>query len=173
MVLKGLNRYGKDQPLEAIRCLSHSVRTFWINAYQSYIWNQVASARIQRHGKKPVKGDLYQDNDSEEVKVLNSDDQLVSISQVVLPLPGFNVRYPENDIGDLYTELLRNDAVAFEKSALSESSAKGGYRRLVVHPMALTSEMISSDVVQLSFQLPKGGYATMLLRELMLTTGTR
>lgn len=175
MVLKGLNRYGKDHPLEAIRCLSHSARTFWINAYQSFIWNQVASARIQRHGTKAIKGDLYYllDVDSEEVKVVESEDNSISLSQVVLPLPGHNVRYPENDIGDLYRELLHKDSVLFDKTAPAESSAKGTYRHLVVQPMELKSEMISIDAVKLSFQLPKGCYATMLLRELMLTTGTR
>ncbi len=33
-VLQGLRRYGREKPLEAMRCLSYSVRTFWINAYQ-------------------------------------------------------------------------------------------------------------------------------------------
>ncbi len=173
MVLKGLNRYGKDRPLEAMRCLSHSVRTFWINAYQSFIWNQVASARIQRHGKNVVKGDLYQDKDSDDVKVVESDKNSISLSQVVLPLPGYNIRYPEHDIGDLYKELLKKDSVTFEKAAPVESSAKGSYRRLVVQPMELKSEMISSDAVKFSFQLPKGCYATMFLREVMLTTGSR
>lgn len=173
IVLKGLNRYGKDRPLEALRCLSHSMRAFWINAYQSFIWNQVASARIQKYGKIAVKGDLYQDDESNEVKVVESDDNSVPLSQVVLPLPGHNIRYPENDAGDLYKELLERDSVQFEKAAPVESRAKGTYRALVVQPLDVKSEIISPDAVKLSFQLPKGCYATMCLREFMLTTGTR
>jgi tRNA pseudouridine13 synthase len=32
-VLKGLKRYGKDKPLDALKCLNFNVRMFWINAY--------------------------------------------------------------------------------------------------------------------------------------------
>lgn len=173
MVLKGLHRYGKDRPLDALRCLSHSMRTFWINAYQSYIWNQVASARIQRHGTVAVKGDLYQEDGSDEVKVVETNENDVPFSQVVLPLPGYNIQYPENDIGELYNGLLEKDLVKFEKTAPTESRAKGSYRKLIVRPLEVASEFVESDAIRLSFQLPKGCYATMCLRELMFTTGTR
>jgi tRNA pseudouridine13 synthase len=173
IVLKGLNRYGKDRPLEALRCLSHSMRTFWINAYQSFVWNQVASARIQKYGKTVVKGDLYQDEENNDIKVVESDENSMPFSRVVLPLPGHNIQYPENEIGNLYKSLLERDSVKFEKTAPVESRAKGTYRALVVQPLEMKSEMILPDAVKLSFQLPKGSYATMCLREFMTTTGTR
>jgi TruD family tRNA pseudouridine synthase len=175
-VLKGLNRYGKDQPLEALRCLGHSMRMFSINAYQSFIWNQVASKRIQKHGTQVIKGDLYFDSDDmnqDHIKVVDSKNHSVQLSQVVLPLPGYNIRYPENDGGDIYRELLEQDNVVFEKGAPPEATAKGAYRRLIVNPSNLTFEMASEETAKLKFQLPKGCYATMLLRELMLTTATR
>lgn len=173
LVLKGLKRYGKDRPLDALRCLSHSMRTFWINAYQSYVWNQCASARIQKHGNKVVKGDLYQVGDDDQVQIVGEDDKSVLLSQVVLPLPGYNVIYPENDIGTLYQDLLERDEVRFEKTAPEEATAKGSYRRLVVQIQDMQYDMLSADSCKFTFQLPKGCYATMCLRELMLTTATR
>ena len=176
-ILKGLNRYGKDQPLEALRCLSYSMRVFWINAYQSLIWNKIASRRFRKFGADVVEGDLYlENNGSDKVKVVNSANiSAISIYQVVLPLPGHNIRYPENEIGDFYRDLLLQDNITFEKSAQAEATAKGSYRRAVVLPESLHFEMIESDedAAKLIFQLPKGSYATMLLRELMLTTATR
>ena len=89
-------------------------------------------------------------------------------------MPGYRVQYPENDIGDMYNTLLVADKVMFEKSAPVEATAKGSYRRLIVRPGAVGFEMDADQaMVDLRFQLPKGSYATMLLRELMLTTATR
>ena len=176
-VLQGLKRYGNH--LKALQCLPHSIRIFWINAYQSFIWNQIASKRIEKYGTKVIKGDLYVDKDFKnlsDVKVVQDESIIptLSLDQVVLPLPGYRVQYPENDIGDMYNTLLVADEVKFEKSAPVEATAKGSYRRLIVRPGAVGFEMDADQAtVDLRFQLPKGSYATMLLRELMLTTATR
>jgi tRNA pseudouridine13 synthase len=173
-LLKGLNRFGNDKPLDAIRCLSYSVRTFWINAYQSFVWNQAASLRMKVYGKKVVKGDLYQDEGTGEVKIVDSNDAYIQISQIVLPLPGNNIIYPENEVGSLYKDLLARDNITFANSGPPESCAKGTYRRIVVKPEILDVEMIEGEeAVRLTFNLPKGCYATMFLRELMSSTCRR
>jgi tRNA pseudouridine13 synthase len=114
------------------------------------------------------------------VKVIqdDTDQSLLSFDQIVLPLPGYRVKYPQNDIGVLYQTILEKDQVKFEKSAPAEATAKGAYRRLVVHPGTIHHEIEKEDDggilnVKLKFQLPKGTYATMLMRELMFTTATR
>lgn len=179
VVLRGLNRF-PDNPLEALRFLSHSMRMFYVNAYQSYVWNLAASQRIKRYGDQVVLGDLYfdtQTEDRENVKVVQTAEELntVAISQVALPLPGYNVEYPANDIGQLYREILQNHLVSFDKTADPEATAKGSYRKLVVVPwsMRIAKHANEKDCAQVSFRLPKGCYATMLLRELMVTTTSR
>ena len=179
-ILRGLNRY-PDNPLEAIRFLSYNMRIFYINAYQSYIFNKAASRRVKLYGNKVVKGDLYLEKDDDhrdDVKVVQGNENPpIEISQVVLPLPGYNVQYPSNDIGDFYQELLAADGIKFEENAVAEATAKGTYRKLIVRPVNLSVEAESSDSpcesMKLSFQLPKGSYATMLLREMMMTTVVR
>jgi tRNA pseudouridine13 synthase len=179
-VLRGLNRY-PDNPLEAIRFLSYNMRMFYINAYQSYIFNRVASRRVKLFGEKVVKGDMYfikEGDHRDNVKHVEGDEvPPIAISQVVLPLPGYNVQYPKNEIGEFYRDLLETDNVRFEKNALPEATANGSYRKLIVYPRNLSADTNSRDSacgsMKLSFQLPKGSYATMLLRELMLTTVVR
>jgi tRNA pseudouridine13 synthase len=179
-VLRGLNRY-PDTPLEAIRFLNYNMRMFYINAYQSYIFNRVASRRVKLYGGTSVKGDLYFEKDGnhrDNIKVVQGNEvPHIAISQVVLPLPGYNVQYPTNEIGQFYRDLLETDNVKFEKNAVPEATANGSYRKLIVHPGNLSAVTGSSDStcgrMNLSFQLPKGCYATMLLRELMLTTVVR
>ncbi|KAG7350430.1 tRNA pseudouridine synthase D [Nitzschia inconspicua] len=178
-VLRGLHRF-PDNPLEALRSLNHNMRLFYVNAYQSYLWNLAASKRIALHGNQVALGDLYfesANDDRSMVKVVHSTEELatVGISQVVLPLPGFNVQYPENEVGSFYKEILDRDGIKFEKNEIPESTAKGSYRHLLVFPKDMCLEEIEGqkDYAKISFQLPKGCYATMLLREMMLTTVTR
>ena len=184
-VMKGLKRYGKAEPLAAIQCLPHNVRRFWINAYQSWIWNSMASARLIRYGSaSPVIGDLFTEDgatDINDVKVVDSENfSSVSLNQVVLPLPGFGVRYPENEIGDAYRRLLDEDNISFEKKGPDEGTAKGAYRHLVTkaEEMELTfqddkNEALCASSITVSFDLPAGSYATMLLREFLGKTVAR
>ncbi|KAL3938028.1 MAG: hypothetical protein SGARI_001905 [Bacillariaceae sp.] len=180
-VLRGLNRF-PGNPLEALRYLNHNMRMFYINAYQSYLWNLAASKRMKLYGDKPVVGDLYFDSNSSDgqrsVKVIKSTDQLqqVHISDVVLPLPGYNnIQYPANELGQFYQSHLEQDKVTFEKNAVPESTSKGTYRKVIVFPknMSMERDPEVEDGAKLSFELPKGCYATMLLREMMVTTVTR
>ena len=57
-VLGGLRRYGTDEPLLALRCVPHGMRMLWVNAYQSHVWNRMATERLERYGPVPVAGDL-------------------------------------------------------------------------------------------------------------------
>jgi TruD family tRNA pseudouridine synthase len=211
MVLKGLTRYGKDNPLAALRCLQRSDRLFFINAvrkpkgqippnkafrdpsksslkahatiffpfsqYQSYIWNMMATERLRRYGNKVVPGDLLLAEGGDFPELATEHSLNEAIEKVVLPMPGYDVRYPQNEIGQLYQDLLTRENVRFDKSAPEESKAKGAYRRLITSVSNLTYELLplegDSVNVKFSFELPKGSYATMLLRELMLKTVAR
>ena len=48
----------KNDYFGAYECISKSVRLLCAHAYQSYLWNQVASARIQQYGLVCVEGDI-------------------------------------------------------------------------------------------------------------------
>lgn len=176
-VLQGLKRY--QNSLEALKCLHFRVRTFWIHAYQSYVWNKMASERLELYGQKAVVGDLIVGDDDKVLVVTSDMVSTTSLYQVVLPLPGYHIQYPTNGMGQRYEQLLQNENVKFEKEAPLEATAKGSYRRLVVPMNSLEVEfpdVASTDEVnsfQISFDLPSGSYATMLLRELMVTTVTR
>ena len=98
----------------------------------------------------------------------------------MLPLPGYGVQYPSNDIGDLYKEMLKKDGIDFEKQGPNEGTAKGSYRHLIAKADNMHLETVERtedpslvSSVKLSFDLRAGCYATMLLREMMLTTVAR
>jgi TruD family tRNA pseudouridine synthase len=178
IVLKGLKRY--QNALDAFRCLHFQVRMFWINSYQSFIWNQVASARLRMFGAKAIAGDLIRNRDGNIATITEDDVASTPFHAVVLPLPGTHVRYPENEIGHLYVRLLADDKVSFDNDGPIESTAKGSYRNICIlvrslqidFPDKLTEDS-AIDEFQISFDLPAGSYATMLTRELLATTVTR
>jgi TruD family tRNA pseudouridine synthase len=196
-VLQGLKRYGKDKPLDALKCLNFNVRMFWINAYQSLIWNKMASERMLRLGAAPAIGDLFMDSNNEIEVVTEANLDNVELLQIVLPLPGYRTRYPENFIGDLYVKAMEQDGVKFVQDTVSEATAKGSYRPLIVSCDDITWEEVISDQgsttqmqtdddddddvdnndavndIKFHFSLRSGSYATMCLREIMSSTLAR
>lgn len=217
-LMKGLNRYGKGEPLAAIQCLPYNVRRlvysactnrathafdgwivlalsnvplplhdsycrFWINAYQSFVWNSMASARLKHYGSKAAIGDLYQVDESSgafDVRVVDEDSlPVVKFEQVVLPLPGYAIRYPNNDVGGFYKTLLSEEGIEFVKQGDDERTAKGAYRSLMAKADNMQLRLNDDEseslaaTMNIQFDLPAGCYATMLLREMMLTTIAR
>ena len=153
-VLQGLKRYGKDKSLEALQCLHFNIRFFWINAYQSYVWNIAATKRIQWYGTKTVMGDLFSimenDERGNQKKVIRTVDtehllSKVKFSSIVLPLPGHDVIYPQNKIGDIYQQILKEDGIVFDKSKIMESTARGSYRNIIAMAHELKWECVTME----------------------------
>ena len=146
----------------------------------------MATERMQLYGNRIVSGDLVLAKASDSKPIVATETDLVdeskkdvfNMANVVLPMPGYDTIYPNHKIGILYKEFLRKDNVQFDKSGVhDEAKARGSYRRLIAHVDKLLFERqpCKSSLVnmKLKFHLPKGSYATMLLRELMLKTVAR
>lgn len=91
----------------------------YVHAYQSYIWNCIVSRRIKENPTEPIVGDLVLVGDadrkgssSQEVKHLSADDLAIyTIFDVVLPLPGYDVEYPQGETGEFYSQMLAADGL--------------------------------------------------------------
>ena len=176
-LLIGLKRYGLSDPYSALCTLPYTIRSFWINSYQALVWNICASERIKRSGSDVIIGDLYESIDGKIAHVTCNNIKSLSFHQLVLPLPGHNIIYPDNFVKNVYEEILKKDMVKIERSKLSNEfeSVKGAYRRIVAPVENMSVHLNSTnesyaESVRISFQLSKGSYATMVLRELFMTT---
>ena len=104
----------------AIMKIPRNLRTMYVHAYQSFVWNVAASKRIELFGLKPVEGDLVINKDEASGEALEDngdsdfDEDLrearfvraraiteeeaksgkFTLEDVVLPTPGFDVVYP-------------------------------------------------------------------------------
>lgn len=103
----------------------------YVHAYQSYIWNLITSERIKLSSTKPLVGDMVivksetsneggrpalETSSSATMKHLTEEDlDKYTIFDVVHPLPGFDVEYPKNKIGELYKEMLKADGLDLDR----------------------------------------------------------
>nr|CAG8493961.1 737_t:CDS:10 [Entrophospora candida] len=131
-----------------------------------------------------------------KVKILKKEDlSNYTINDVVLPLPGYSVIYPDNIIFDKYKELMYRDKLD-PRSMRRNCSLSGSYRQIIGKPNDLSWKLFKYDEVNVSLSLtdldiingkvePENGkyvalrinfslstskYATMTLRELMKST---
>ncbi|XP_072002956.1 pseudouridylate synthase PUS7L isoform X1 [Engystomops pustulosus] len=199
MVLRALNRYGmSDEGCErGWLSIPHSMRIFYIHAYCSKIWNDATSYRISTYGSKVVEGDLVLINqDTNEttslsdrvhiVTVSEEKEEIYSMHQVVLPMPGHSIRYPTNQVGEWYREALATAGLhscKFRVGSL-QMNIPGCYRHIIKYPYNLICEpIIETDAqsqenysehsisknatLKMSFKLDASCYATVCLREMM------
>ncbi|CEG39283.1 Uncharacterized conserved protein [Plasmopara halstedii] len=179
-LLKGLKRYGDNAFEQAIQSISFARRVMYMHAYQSYVFNRMASIRLRRYGPKVVEGDLIQVSlqnnkvvktvTAAEADTLNTTHEN-AISFVLLPLPGTNVVFPSNATTEAYNKMLEHDRT---KNVLCKSGLlKGAYRSLIAYPRELEwswqEEQGNTLSLQLSFSLNSGSFATMCLREILHT----
>lgn len=156
-VIQHLERTPRDFQ-GAILGITRGMRNLYLHAYQSYVWNHVASHRWAKYGSKVIPGDLVLTtpgnttdvdggiNDSkaaedqfQRARALSLEEAnsgRYSIFDVVLPGPGFDVIYPDNDIGEFYVEFMNkpeNGGLDPHKMRRSKKdfSVSGSYRHLL------------------------------------------
>lgn len=159
----------------AFKSIAKNTQLMYVHAVQSYIWNHAASHRaIAYHNYKKegasdgvLKGDLVLvENKSEDqggsgtsglrgksVKVVTEDDVSsgkYSLKDVVLPLVGSMVKYPEtDDVNEsLYDKIVTKELGLSGKKVMErnqdgnmEFSLGGDYRRFICRPNDVTYEL--------------------------------
>ncbi|KAF3913162.1 hypothetical protein AA313_de0204054 [Arthrobotrys entomopaga] len=150
--------------LTALQKIPRNLRLMFVHAYQSYVWNTIVSERLKRYGTRIRTGDLVVmsaeesaaskpivDPDEEGLGDETSEEQFVrarpvteeeiasgkyTIYDMVLPSPGWDVVYPENDLKDLYAEVMGKDGLDPFNMVRNqkEVSLAGHYRRLLYKP---------------------------------------
>jgi tRNA pseudouridine13 synthase len=175
-----------DSPERAFRALGRELRLLFVHAYQALLFNRWLSQRFVEGVPldRPVPGDrllrLGRDGTvrSQEGIPVSADNErecvdLVRHGGALLagPLVGYETPQAEGPAGRILEDLLRAEGVTremFRLPASPEVASKGAWRPalLPVPPLGLASE---GSGVWFRFALPKGAYATVLLREFLKT----
>ncbi|KAI9298609.1 tRNA pseudouridine synthase D [Neoconidiobolus thromboides FSU 785] len=140
---KDLNNY-----LNAIKRIPRNLKTLYVHAYQSYVWNLAVSKRLQCHGFKLIIGDLVELDDG-TVSCVESEEDLkkYTIQQLVLPLPGHSISYPKytDELYELYENIMVKNNLNPNQMVRSEKdlSLTGDYRKVIIQPKDFSWEFIN------------------------------
>ncbi|OQS01024.1 tRNA pseudouridine synthase D (TruD) [Achlya hypogyna] len=174
-VLEGFSRFGLDAHERAIRNIPTKLRMIYTHAYQSYIWNEAASYRLQKYSNTaPVVGDMVLRGDvdvdpeaeveakedtaapkkrrrfveSDIIYVTEDNISEYSIEDVVLPVHGYSTLLPKNSVADVYSKCASQDGVDFEmlrKDQAPEYNLPGSYRHILRKPQQVRHEVKRYD----------------------------
>jgi tRNA pseudouridine13 synthase len=131
----------------ALRILPKHIRKLYVHAYQSWLWNFALKSL------KTAKGNL--------------------------PVPGFATKLGKDAFSKTIKKLLEEDNLTLESfhcKRMPEIAVAGELRKAVIKPKSFKISKPEADELnkdkqklKLSFNLPKGCYATVLLEELQAT----
>ena len=134
---------------QALKRLHHKQQTLYTHAYQSYVWNNLVSRRIKTHGTAVLAGDLVYECVEEnkgDVRILKKEElSNYHLSDVLLPLPGYDVQLPENSSTGFINEILEEDGMSiedFKGSQGKEFNVGGCYRNILFKPSEFEANIV-------------------------------
>ncbi len=176
---------GADEPADfraALERLPTNLQQLFVNAAQSYVFNEILSERLARGlpFDRPVAGDVvcFADRDApEELPLPDTDrtqrvdaDRVDTVTRhcergrafVTAPLVGTDTELGDGEPGEIERAVLDDVGIEPADFDLPGEFHSTGTRRAVLVRTTLATER---DPLTFAFQLPKGSYATVLLRE--------
>ena len=175
----------------ALRKLPLRLRRLFVHAYQAYLFNRMLSRRASEglSLSEPLPGDWVVLLDQrglpiwEAVKATSVNlpelRDLVKNGRalIAIPLPGFDQLLSSGRQGLIEKTILAEEGVKlddFKVRSMPELSSPGWLRPVLIRPRLIYEPSVFDDdlnpgsrALRLCFELPKGSYATVLLRELM------
>ena len=160
---------GKDY-IGALRSVPINIRRLFVHAYQAYMFNQTLSWIIG-DGESIIncsKNDFCfkLENPLTLGKLLKNTGEDSSNLVPAMHLPGYSLKPPEGRFERNLSLIMKEENISpkdFYLKEMQELSVEGGFRQLPL----LVNDFSYSDNLSISFKIPVGSYATILLRELM------
>jgi tRNA pseudouridine13 synthase len=150
------------------------LRRLSLSALQSALFNAALEQRLLEGGFARVeRGDLLQLGQDGRGPVFlcvepeRDQDRFLNFEvSPTGPLFGLSMRWPEGEPGRREREVLARAALTLPALALGGDEMQGGRRPLRVRPSDCEAKEVPEGL-RVAFSLPRGAYATALLRELM------
>jgi len=172
-VARQLAREPKDS-VAALRAVPIAVRRLYVQAFQSYLFNRTLSA-VMRKGEdisSAQAGDNWGELSRDGLnlwRVHGVREPMVDGAVPLVQLAGYAYRNYGSRFDECLERVMAEESIeprSFFVEGMQEVSVEGGFRRPHLAVSEPRSE-VSGDVATLEFALPRGGYATVLLREIV------
>jgi tRNA pseudouridine13 synthase len=159
-------------PIAALRSIPINIRRLFVQAYQAYIFNRCLSMAILdgENVLKSKEGDLCFEIENSSafgrIRKYNSSTDLISQTVPAIRLIGYTFQSGKGRFDKIIEQIMSIEGITpreFYIKEMQELSAQGGFRQAPLWSKDFTFR----GSLTVSFKLPKGSYATTLLRELM------
>jgi len=145
-----IDAYDAKEYISSFEAIPKHLRSLYIHAYQSFIFNQMVSKRVELYGAdKVVVGDLVRKGDEFEMEHATAEDIDAgkwTMEDVLLPMFGSKTKlYPKTEINrDLCASLLKNDDVYIDQMLqhAKKSAPSGDYRKILIKPRGVEHSWI-------------------------------
>ncbi len=167
-----------------LRVLPKGLTRLYVHAYQSYLFNRAVSERVKLEISLtqpcigdfiiPVSGVIHSVRMVTKETLAQAKQKVIQEQhKIVIPLIGYDFKNIvfNGPMGDILNKLIAEEQVTpaqFRFTHLPELSSRGSFRPLLVKPTNFQSSITkekSEHVVTISFDLQKGSYASVILRE--------
>lgn len=164
------------QEQEPKKNIKRHLKSLLISASRALIFNTILAERIKNNlWNQALDGDLMQLNGSQSwfPSSQATDDELQQrLKQfdihITAPLWGEKILNPNTQAADLELDCARQHAVI--KKGLEKIRANTERRAIRVLPQNLNYDWVDKNTLKLQFDLPKGSYATSVIREIVRIT---
>jgi tRNA pseudouridine13 synthase len=157
--------------IAALRAVPITIRRLFVQAYQAYIFNRCLSRAIMRGEDllQPQTGDLCFEMEGPATfgRIMKYNLNLKTKLVPAIRMAGYTFQPGKGRFENITRAILQEEEVAakdFYIKEMQELSHQGGFRQA---PLWCTDFWYERDPLMVSFKLPKGSYATTLLREII------
>ena len=157
----------------ALRSIPKPLSRMFVHAYQSYLFNRVVSERTKLGIDQYVRGDILIDNEEHLIHEFREEEIDTEIKNFQAhpsaPLYGSKVPLAGDKLGEMEQKILDEENLLLEDFIVSQMPKLGshGIRRAMRFKIWDVAAEATEEGVMLTFSIPKGCYATAVLREVM------
>ncbi|XP_032132237.1 pseudouridylate synthase 7 homolog isoform X6 [Sapajus apella] len=162
-LLRGLSKYGMKNIVSAFGIIPRNNRLMYIHSYQSYVWNNMVSKRIEDYGLKPVPGDLVLKGVREAYREMLTADNL--------DIDNMRHKIRDYSLSGAYRKIIiRPQNVSWEVVAYDDPKIplfNTDVDNLEGKPPPVFASEGKYRALKMDFSLPPSTYATMAIREVL------
>jgi tRNA pseudouridine13 synthase len=175
---RSLVTYLVDHPTDfrgAFARVRRDLRSLYFSAYQSYLWNRLLARLIETITRPDQRVPIDFKVGTFPLHRGLDPDQAEVLAAWNLPLPASRTPLPEGPVRDLALGVLSEVGLAWEDlrvKHLKDVFFSKGTRPAVFRPSGLESRLADDDLypgrrkMEVAFELPKGAYATLVVKRL-------
>ena len=159
--------------MNALHALPKPLQRMFVHAYQSYLFNEAVSKRVDMGINRYVEGDIVIDSEEHIVRDKSPEEiqELIDNFEAspTCPLFGTKVPFAGGEVGEMEENILKNYGITKEDFEVPKMPRLGshGLRRSMRFQVWDASATPTDDGVMCEFSINKGSYATAVLREVM------